>query len=424
MMQQSLITPEEAVAAHDGSLPEVTLLLYRHMGEMGGIQAIIIRLVAELQAKSQPVFVVCDMAKPAIGLPDHLVINILAPPEAIVGHVARVLGRSRFRLTLAAMSAATAALAYIIYRDLSANETWPRPKFSFFVYHPRTLMFDDDNKSIHVLNRILVRLIGPDCLIFMNRECLLSHQTFLRCNLSRNLVLPVPVDRRPVMWQGGSQGPTIRIVVVGRIVAFKAYNFGLPRIVAALRRRGIDVECDIFGFGDMEPELRAAIAEHAVSAHVRFKGELDLRAFDNTVSGYDLFLGMGTAAIQAAQLGVPTILAVVDDPNGAHGYLFEAPAGNIGEADDTTPRQLVARLIEEFAGMEIARRLWVSDQCVAAANRHVVDNYVGQMPSNDLVRSGLRGMAALACCKLYIWLSRTTVLRRLVRRVWPVGQPR
>jgi glycosyltransferase involved in cell wall biosynthesis len=183
--------------------------------------------------------------------------------------------------------------------------------------HPSELMMKEERTQVHVLNRMLMLLVGTQTLFFMNDHCRSTHSAFLGRNLSSYLIVPVPIDARLPCWTVGKKDGVVRKVSVGRIVDFKAHSFALPAIAAALVADGIDVSCCIYDYGPGEGRLSELIHKHGVGERVRFRGPVDLAAFDELVSESDLFIGMGTAALQAAQLGVPTMLAIVDDERGA-----------------------------------------------------------------------------------------------------------
>lgn len=396
-------------------MPDVQVFIYGAMNYVGGIQSIIIRAVAAARAQGRMIFVVCDASKPAIGIPDDVVIDINASPRSISRRIMAACGGERARLTLAAMAPEAAALARLVQADLLRNSTSLVPRTALFIFHPRTLMMESDRPYVHVLNRLLIAATGHQFLVFMNSQCLISHQKFLGRDLSGNAIVPVPIDSRPRRWQGSVPGMPLRIVAVGRLVGFKAYNFGLPRLLAELRSKGIDVRCDIFGWGEMERDLVDMIAAHKAGDFVRFRGKLALDDFDRVVAGYDMFVGMGIAALQAAQLGVPTVLAIVDDPDGAHGYLFEVPHGNIGEVDDTIQRKDLSDLIEGFVVMDQGRRAQISERCEQAANRYVVDDYLSQVPDHSFCGGGTAGRLAMLYCSLHVWIFRDNFIRRLLR---------
>jgi hypothetical protein len=276
-------------------------------------------------------------------------------------------------------------------------------------------MRETEKRHVHLMNKLVAHAIGLRNLVFMNEQCRETHSAFFSRDLSANAIVPVPIDRREARWSAQGNAEVLRIVSVGRIVDFKAYNFALPRILIDMESKGHKVTCDIFGYGAEEAKLIRSIQECGAGHLVSFKGPIPLEDFDNTVLNYDLFIGMGTAAIQAAQLGVPTILAIVDDEDGAHGFLHQASFGNLGEQDSTVPRQDLGAIIETFLKTETIQRQRISELGIEYANRYVADNYVEQLTAHAVAQTGMQRHLAAAYCRFYIWMAKDNWLRAVVR---------
>lgn len=102
----------------------------------------------------------------------------------------------------------------------------------------------------------------------------------------------------------------LRIVSVGRLHPFKSYHYWMPGVVKSLIDSGIDVQYDIYGSGPIKGELEAEIKKLGLQKHVELKGELEYSKFSQLVGSYDLFVGSGTAIVEAASIGVPSIIAI------------------------------------------------------------------------------------------------------------------
>lgn len=117
------------------------------------------------------------------------------------------------------------------------------------------------------------------------------------------------VDKKKVKLSGERNTP-LKIVAVGRLVEFKTYNFYMLDALNALRAKGISVKFDIYGDGPLKGQVQEKIDKLNLNDLVCLKGTLKYSKFDSVVSQYDLFIGSGTAIIQAASLGVPSIVGV------------------------------------------------------------------------------------------------------------------
>lgn len=150
----------------------------------------------------------------------------------------------------------------------------------------------------------------------------------------------------------------LKICAVGRLVEFKTYNFYMLEVVENLLKKGIEVVFDIYGDGPLKTKLEQDIAKKGLEKYVHLKGNLDYSKFDATVSEYDLFIGSGTAIIQASGLGIPSIAAIenMDTPktygffNDAHQYEYNLKGLDVPLID-------IQNLIEEYFYMNDSDRL-------------------------------------------------------------------
>ncbi len=89
------------------------------------------------------------------------------------------------------------------------------------------------------------------------------------------------------LWRGkGADGSRpVRVVFVGRLTVAKGLLLLLD-VIRDLRARGVAVELDIFGFGELEPQCRAAA--EAANSGVKFRGTLPYGPeFFRAIRGYD-----------------------------------------------------------------------------------------------------------------------------------------
>jgi hypothetical protein len=200
---------------------------------------------------------------------------------------------------------------------------------------------------------------------FMTRPAREGHQHFWQADLSSWPILTLPLSTPNAQWQARFRSP-LHVVSVGRLVPFKAYNEESPRIVRCLRDEGIEVKWDIWGYGPSEDDVRRAISSNDVVDLVSLRGVLDYANFDDTVVGYDLFVGMGTALLEAALLGVPSIVSV-EQTDLTHGYLFEAPLDSIGERVEGADTIDLATMVRTYSSTPASARLAIGKRCSEAA---------------------------------------------------------
>lgn len=400
---------------HSDLQNRVVLFIYHGMGRQGGIQSIVVRQVEIISKYNGKVRVICDTAKPVAGLPIDTLIDIDQTPNEILLKVIAQGFDENISLEIIAFSPEAAPIGYLLQQEAYRNSTFVDARLCMTILHPRDLMRETEKWHVHVLNKVLAFAIGPQNLVFMNEQCRATHSAFLARDLSANPIVPVPIDHRLPRWAGCADQKSVRIVLVGRIVNFKAYNFALPAILAQFSAQGLSVICDIYGYGTEEGRLKELVRQSGVEDQLRFHGAIPLETFDDLVSGYDLFIGMGTAAVQAAQLGVPTILAIVDDEYGTHGFIDAAPFGNLGEQDASVPRHDLKETIERYIQASPEERSSISRRGITYANRYLADDYVEKLTRTSVPRTGFSRSLAAIYCRFYIWMARDNWLRKTVR---------
>lgn len=116
------------------------------------------------------------------------------------------------------------------------------------------------------------------------------------------------IDSAQECKYGFNSSKKIRMCAVGRLTDFKTYNFWMPNVIKELNINGYDICLDIYGDGNSEPIVRNAVKN--ASAYVTLYPPFNYSEFNVIVSKYDLFIGSGTAIIQAASLGIPSIIGI------------------------------------------------------------------------------------------------------------------
>lgn len=187
-----------------------------------------------------------------------------------------------------------------------------------------------------------------------NRQLYNKHKK-INFNKAQTFRLGV-VNKKHVRLSGNRNTP-LKIVAVGRLVEFKTYNFYMLEVLSSLRRKGILVKFDIYGDGPLRDQIEEKIDNLNINDWVRLKGTLEYSKFDQVVSQYDLFIGSGTAIIQAASLGVPSIVGVENfiQPK-TYGYFSDVHQYEYNLKGLSLPLFSVERMVEDYLLMNEIER--------------------------------------------------------------------
>jgi len=153
------------------------------------------------------------------------------------------------------------------------------------------------------------------------------------------VIWPLPVDggrfmsvaRKPVRG---------KIVSVGRLGVMKEYNIGMIDVVRELLSEGHDVKWYVYGDGPYRGEMEKKIAYFGLNEKVQIMGNVDYDKMHSVLQDAWLFVGMGTAMIEASFAKVPSIAVVpYEETPTTHGYFHELPEYNVGEMLDEQPKK-------------------------------------------------------------------------------------
>ncbi|TMO71254.1 hypothetical protein CWC17_17120 [Pseudoalteromonas sp. S3785] len=227
-------------------------------------------------------------------------------------------------------------------------------------YHYIKYLWGGDNVALHekVNREFIFKYLPEESLSFFskgNRELYIKHkkQRFEKSNTFRLGV----INKKAVTLSGDTAFP-IKIAAVGRLVEFKTYNFYMIDVIKELTLKGINIQFDIYGDGQLKQQVQEKINKANLQDKIVLKGTLDYSKFDSTLSNYDLFIGSGTAIIQASSLGVPSIVGVENmlEPH-TYGYFCDVWQYEYNLKGLNLPLLKVEDIIHDFIKMEECKRL-------------------------------------------------------------------
>ena len=400
----------------DHTSPTEIVLVYGSL-RTGGIETMIVR-VANFYAKSGVHVTLCCTAggklerllDPAINVMDYVATTDLI-------HTLRLLEfwqRRTSRVLMISFDPISAARALMVEMKIGRRAQLANISG---VFHPRAYFMSGERRDRVFVNRQLARAFGKSRMFFMNDECLESHSLRWNESLESCTVLPLPVNEVSATWTP-SREKAVRIISVGRLVDFKAYNLGAAAVARACLDRGIEISWNIYGDGPLRDLVEAEIVAAGVQNYVHLRGTLSYEDFAKEVASCDLFIGMGTAALEAAMLGVPTICATVDMETRCYGYIQDLPFGNVGERLVAAPTVEFEELIEAYdlSGDEDRRQL--SHLGRAAVEKYGMRNFATALSHMfDLEHARPTWLFRRAVAEMY-WLITESIFARYLRRLF------
>ena len=227
-----------------------------------------------------------------------------------------------------------------------------------FYHYIKYLWGGDRVANFERLNRKFVFDYLPQEALVMfsegNRQLYIKHKNM---NFDKAQIFRLGVVDKKQVKLSGERNTPLKIIAIGRLVEFKTYNFYMLDVLNVLREKGLSVRFDIYGDGPLKGQIQEKIDELNLNDLINLKGTLEYSKFDHVVSQYDLFIGSGTAIIQAASLGVPSIVGVENfiQPK-TYGYFSDVHQYEYNLKGLDLPLISVEKMIEDYSSMNESER--------------------------------------------------------------------
>jgi glycosyltransferase involved in cell wall biosynthesis len=259
------------------------------------------------------------------------------------------------------------------------------------VYHQNEFLFKAKNSYFIDSTYNLFRTLPTQNLLFFNQVTFVHYADFFKRDFSKSVLAPIGIDLPKDVPE--IEPTPYRIVSVGNLLNFKTYNRHVIHTVAELVSDFPGIHYHIYGVGEEEPSLRKLTNELNIEDRIIFKGLLPYEDFINTVKSASLFVGSGTALLEAASLGIPSLVGIesIQEPK-TYGF--------ISDVEDLSYNEFIpGRKLVEIR--ELTKKLFsdkyfsqkISSECKVKSKEFSVEVTVDQI---DFLNSG-----AVECgCKI------------------------
>lgn len=206
------------------------------------------------------------------------------------------------------------------------------------IYHPRQSFvptnFFPNYKEY--LNTKIFKQLPPENIIFMDEPCKKSHSRYYQINLQRSPVIPLPME---IIGRELSEKPIkYKFCSVGRINDFKPYPFGVTKAIAELLKKGYThLSYHIIGDGEHFDTLKQLVDDLKLHQQVTLHGNIPYSKINDIIKDSYAFIGMGTTVGEAAGIGLPSLVAIVDEKENTYGLLGRLPENIVGEPGEDLP---------------------------------------------------------------------------------------
>jgi 1,2-diacylglycerol 3-alpha-glucosyltransferase len=276
----------------------------------------------------------------------------------------------------------------------------------------------EDYKS-RISQDLLAQLGAPN-IVFCTEGCRTWHEPVLGAEVKQSHVSPLLIElpeARPSRRTHRPAGDPIQIVSVGNFMPFKTYHFTLPFVLRDLRSAGVKVHWTVIGDGQEFDRTKRIIAEAGVEDLVTLAGRVPYDRFQDEVGKADLYIGAGTTLIEASALGVPSLVALDDNPDATTPGYFCDRRG-IYTSDVAGDECLVpfSEAIAAFAAMPEDERADLRERSVRSAGVYSISRAEEEMAAIHAIAKPVRPRMSLPMKLLYIRGVLNEIVRVILRR--------
>ena len=353
--------------------------------EMNGGTTFLIRTCEALRARGEQCAVVVlrrggDVAL-ASALAEQATVLMLEDFQPDRGHVFRKhfgafapLYWSRLQQALAPFGTTIHAMgAFGLIFAARLGRHIPSLRITAGIYHQNEFVFRDRALfSRQILS--IFRALPPENVVFFNEIGRENYSLFHAIDYTKRAPLtPIGIKIAPGWPNIQDHEPGYEIVSIGALEPFKTYNTHIITLLPELGRLFPGVRYHVYGAGECLEPLRSCATALGVADSVLFHGLLPYERFHDVVRHGDVFVGSGTALIEAASLGRPALIGIESMAQPVtYGFLSDVAGLSYNEsglAQDTRPMLDCLRAVFSDA----ARWRAVAEACSVKAAEFSVD---------------------------------------------------
>jgi glycosyltransferase involved in cell wall biosynthesis len=198
----------------------------------------------------------------------------------------------------------------------------------------------------------LVRLLPAENFMFSTDSMALQTGDCIGRDFGRSPVLRYPVDTDRLRPRPNRRVDRHKIVSVTRLSPYYTHHAQMIRVIRDLRAQGHPFTYHAYGDGEERGALERAARSLRVEDSVFFHGTLPYDEFADAMDDAFVYIGLGTALVEAAACGVPALVGIDLHPGPAtYGFLHDTGSGAVGGHVPGHPEHDIAERVLWLAGI-------------------------------------------------------------------------
>jgi glycosyltransferase involved in cell wall biosynthesis len=241
------------------------------------------------------------------------------------------------------------------------------------VYHQNEFLFKARSSFFITTFRRCFDSLSQKQIIFFSQATIANYSKFYERDFSLSVLAPIGIVLPTNANKFRRNAIPTRLVSIGNLVNFKTYNRHIIEVVARLADKYPALQYEIYGVGPEENSLRNLTHQLHLEDRVQFMGQVAYSEFAMKLNSATLFIGSGTALLEAAAMGVPAIVGIesMQKPE-TYGFLSSIKGFSYNEYIPGIPVVQMCELIDNFlSDADYAEN--VSKNCIKKAAEFSVE---------------------------------------------------
>lgn len=194
----------------------------------------------------------------------------------------------------------------------------------------------------------MLRILPFQNILFFNEISRKFYNSVYDKKFEASTVAPIGIDLS--IYEGRFSGmQNNKIVSIGRLTTWKTYNFQMIQTIKKMNNQGIFLRYESYGDGEERECLENFVKKENLQEQVFFHGGIPYHLFKETIDNSLMFIGAGTALIEASASGVPSLIGIENEQQAiSYGFLHETKSYSYQEKELNYPADKIENYIHKL----------------------------------------------------------------------------
>lgn len=249
-------------------------------------------------------------------------------------------------------------------------------KISIGIYHQNEFLYKSANLFFPKFIQTLFKKESANKIIFFNKKTKENYAQFFSKNYEDSIISPIGIELKESDRKINLKEVSFKIVSIGNLNSFKTYNLHMISVVAVLIKKYPNIKYYIYGDGEQHSILEAAIKAADLQKSVYLKGSINYKDFNSVLDDACLFVGSGTALLEAATLKIPALIGVesIQEPK-TYGFLCDIEGYDYNEYDEQRNFFSIVSIIDNLLS-DINNIINIGEKCYVKSNEFAISKTI------------------------------------------------